>query len=136
MSQTTIEILLDILEIDGGLLRYDQLLQGGIPRKVARYFQQYDSEIINNKNPKYIAGKTSCDDESALLQPEKNKKCPSSMDGKNGVLADEYKQEELRQYTSLLDFCNGKGITLDWKLAEKGIEINIVFYRCVFMKLE
>lgn len=117
MSQQTIEILLDILKIDGGLVRYDELLQGGILRKVTRHFQQYDSEWIPPKKATSIAGSISSD--NTLLQLEEQIS-PSTMDGKIGILADEYKQEELKQFASLLEFCKGKGITLDWKLAERG----------------
>ena len=119
MSQQTIEVLLDILEIDGGLLRHDELLKGGILRKATRHFQQNDPEWIRKKSANSIAGNISSDD--TLLQLEKQK-ILSTMDEKNGILADEYKQEELKQFTLLLDFCKGKGITLDWKLAEKGMK--------------
>ena len=119
LSQQTIEILSDILEVDGGLVRYDELLQGGILRKVIGSFQQLDSEWIPQKSANSIACSISSD--NTLLQLEKQTS-PSTMDGKNGILADEYKLEELKRFTSLLEFCKERGIILDQKLAEKGMK--------------
>ena len=118
VSQQTIQVLLDILETDGGFLRHDELLKGGILRKVTRHFQQNDPEWIHKESANSIAGNTSGND--TLLQLQKQKSLGTT-DEKTGILANEYKQEELKQFTLLLDFCKGKGITLDWKLAEKGM---------------
>ena len=118
LSQETIEVLLDTLEVDDGLLRYNEFLKGEILRRVKRSFQQQDSKWIHNKMAQSIAGNTSRD--STLLQL--GKQSLSTMDEKNGMLSNEYKQEELKQFALLLDFCKGKGITLDWKMAEKGMK--------------
>lgn len=121
MSEQTIEVLLDILDIDDGLLRYDKLLKGGILRKVKGRFQQLhvDSKQIHKKKEHSIACNISL--ENTLLQLEKQRSL-CTMGQKNGILANEYKQEELKQFTSLLDFCKERGIVLDWKMAEKGMK--------------
>ena len=115
LSQETTEVLLDTLEVDDGLLRYNEFLKGEILRRVKRSFQRQDSKWTHNKIAQSIAGNISRD--SPLLQL--GKQSLSTMDEKN---AKEYKQEELKQFALLLDFCKGKGITLDWKMAEKGMK--------------
>lgn len=119
MSQQTTEVLLDMLEIDDGLLRYEELLKGGLVRTVKRSFQQQDSEMESQKITHSTPGNISLD--KTQLQSEKEKTL-STMDGKKGIIASEYKEEELKQFMSLLDFCKGKEITLDWKMAEKGMK--------------
>ena len=117
LSQLTVEILSHILEIEGGFLRYDHLLQMDIQSKVKRHFQKCEAEhlLIHDKCTVAADGKTS----SEVAKLEKQK-LQATLDGKNGILAEEYREAELKQFTLLVDFCKGKQIMLDWKLAEKG----------------
>lgn len=116
VSQATAEVLLGILVVDDdGLVNYIQLLRGGISRKVQEYFQQLGSKQkdfndINKQN--FVAI-------SRQLQLEKHNTL-SSISGRSGVLASENQEEELLQFTALLDYCRNNGVILDWKLAEQG----------------
>lgn len=121
VSQTTAEVLLDILVIDDdGLVNYIQLLRGGILRKAQEYFQQLGSELICLEDFNDTSKRSSIDDASRQLQLEKYNTL-SSMSGKSGVLASENQKEELEQFTALIDYCRNNGVILDWKLAEQGI---------------
>ena len=118
VSQATLELLLDILEIgDSGLINYSQLLDGVLVKKVENHFQRR-SFVGSNPNPEYDG--TSIDGASEVHVPLKRYNTPSSMDGKNGTLAGEIREEELKQFNSLIAFCKENEIVLDWKLAEKG----------------
>ncbi len=47
-------------------------------------------------------------------------RAPSTMGGEVGRLADECREEALRQFTALRAYCKTNGVVLSWKLAEKG----------------
>ena len=118
VSQATTELLLDILEIDdNGLLNYSQLLNGMLLKKVEDHFKRHSFELIENNSSNAV----DCDDKGSLKMPFEKYNVPSSMDGKNGALAGKFKQDELKQFNSLIAYCEENGIVLDWKLAEKGI---------------
>ena len=121
VSQATIELMLDVLVIDDhGLLNYNQLLNGEVLRKVEEHFQQYDFKLTEDETVNPVIKESFSGDISTLLELDKHE-APSTMGGRNGALADEWKQEELKQFTLLIDYCKENGIILDWKLAEKGI---------------
>lgn len=120
-SHATVEVLLNVLVVsDNGLVNYSQLLRGGILRRVREYFQQLASEPTYHEKFNPVDEESSIDDISTQLQLEKYN-TPSSMSGRNGILADETREEELKQFTLLIDYCRDNGVILDWKLAEQGM---------------
>ena len=59
---------------------------------------------------------------------EADKRIHSTLGGRHGDLAETYKQEEIRQFDSLISYCKDHGIILDKSLAEKGIVYNPNFF--------
>lgn len=114
LSQNAVKVLLEILKKgdNDGLLNYSLLLDGGILRKVEQNFQQLGFEPLNREN-----SDLNVEDDLHLKKYSQ----PSSMNGKNGALTDKRKQEELKQFTSLMVYCKENGTALNQKLAEKGI---------------
>ena len=60
---------------------------------------------------------------SAGTKPAAERLKRSTMTGKNGEWASEYKQEAVRQFNELIEYCKEHEIILDRATAEKGIKI-------------
>ena len=122
LSQAAIETLLQVLEIrEDGLLDYQQLINGGIHTMVEEHFQRLEAELVSdegNKQEECVV----CEDEWSMKAADVAKKHggPGTLQGEHGILAEQYKQEEVKQFSKLINYCKENGIVLNWQVAEKG----------------
>jgi len=122
LSQSGIEILLQIFEIrDDGLLDYQQVVNGNILSGVIKHFERLESELVS----KDVQGPVCCDDSEdewtmKAADVERKHGAPSTLSSEHGALADCYKQEEVKQFSQLINYCKENGIALNWQVAERG----------------
>lgn len=123
LSQAATEILLQVLDIrDDGHMDYQQLMNGGILRAVEDHFQQLEADMAADDEPEHSVETSSSDNVWTMKAADLEKKhgAPSTLLGCNGIHADQYKQEEVKQFSLLINHCKDNGILLNWQLAEKG----------------
>ena len=123
LSQAATEILLQVLDIrDDGHMDYQQLMNGGILRAVEQHFQQLEAGIAVDDEAEHLVDTSLSDNVWSMKAADMEKKhgAPSTLLGCNGILADQYKQEEVKQFSLLINHCKDNGILLNWQVAEKG----------------
>ena len=119
ISETCVSTFLDALpRVKTGRIDYRILLNGLLGELLQKHFK-----AVDEKEGETAAGEADHErvdeSESEVLSLEKHT-AQSTLDGASGEMADEYKQEELRQFQKLIAYCKEHGIVLDWSLAETG----------------
>ena len=122
LSQAAIETLLQVLEIrEDGLLDYQQLISGGIRAVVEEHFERLEAGLVDKEDVTQDDSKVS-EDEWTMKAADVEKKhgAPSTLQGEHKILTEQYRQEEVKQFSKLINYCKENGIVLNWQVAEKG----------------
>ncbi len=143
VSLDALEVVVSALQAASGLggrragkIDYRVLLNGNLVELVTEYVEKMEKVVSESKGRKapnrgMVTGTENSGDQKeeeeeeeeggvALAASLQRHKAPSSMGGEVGRLADEYRAEALRQFSSLLAHCKASGVVLNWELAEKG----------------
>lgn len=126
LSQAAIEILLQVLDIrEDGLLDYQQLINGCVLRAVEEHFKRLEEELIVEEVDEVLPASSEDLWKMKTADLEKKHSNPSTLTGKHGVMVQDYKQEEIKQFSKLIEYCKENGIVLNWQVAERGKLENI-----------
>lgn len=127
VSQEALEFILTCLpQTKVGKLEYLPLVNGSILQYVEDYFNASGDNSGSTtgvaESSKSITSQTDTERESPdpLSQGLK-----STMSGERGRLSTAYKEEEIKQFEALMEFCRENNIVFDEKFAEKGRHMNI-----------
>lgn len=137
LSQETVEILLQVLDIQSdGHMDYYQLLNGRIMKAIEEHFKQLEANLHADDKIHHSLEKVSSDISAmSTMDLEKKYGAPSTLLGCAGTFVEDYKHEEVKQFSLLIDYCKENGIFLDCQVAEKG-RIVYVFIQVVVSSLE
>lgn len=123
ISQAAMEVVLTAIRTTkDSQLDYRVLLNGSLLKTVSDYFQRTEVEITVSTaaaSELQVHGEAQAMDTNGHCDQQRHL-TPSTMDGENGKLSDDYKQEELRQFNALITYCKDNGIVLSCDSAEKG----------------
>ena len=127
ISQAAMEVVLTAVHTTkDGQLDYRILLNGSLLKTVDDHFQCTEVEITISTADEHLGQELQGEEEAQAMDTNgphdlQRHLPPSTMDGENGRLSDDYKQDELRQFNALTAYCKAKGIVLSCDSAEKGI---------------
>ncbi len=134
LSQAALEILLQVLEItEEGVFDYQQLVNGSVLKGVDEHFKRREAKLIVEDEIKKEESVSATEDVWVMKTADLEKKygAPSTLTGEHGIKADIHKQEEVKQFSKLINYCKDNGIVLNWQIAEKGM--HIYMYTVVFI---
>ena len=131
IGQDAFELLLQAMGIpltENGRVYYRVVLNGGLVKLAEEYLQREDKRNAttvtsvagdsSQTSGSKVQGKEGALQDAATLSQRYSG--VSTMGGENGRLVDGYRQEGLRQFNSLVEYCKANDIVLDWELAERG----------------
>lgn len=136
VSAATLDTVVSALQATSGAgggedckIDYRTLLNGNLFELVTAYLDKTDSQstqrsqgrtkgVVSDAEPS--KGKEEEEEEVPAASLQRHM-APSTMGGEVGRLTDNYREESLRQFQALLDYCTANGVVLSWKLAEKGV---------------
>ena len=143
VNQNTLELVTSALQAASsmggrrdGKIDYRVFLRGELARLVEEYCHRPDvdttaSDSCMSKNSTQV---TSTSTQNTTDHGEEEAldchQAPSTMAGENGQLADDYKEEALRQFSALVAQCRASGVVLSWELAERGESVVSVIMGC------
>ena len=138
ISQAAMEVVLTAIRTTkNSQLDYRVLLNGSLLKIVSDYLQRTEVEITvstaaaseHSGQELQVHGEAQAMDTNGHCDQQR---CltPSTMDGENGKLSDDYKQEELRQFNALITYCKDNGIVLSCDSAKKGTVCSKVTLYC------
>ena len=123
ISQESLELILKGLPVaEDGMIDYRPLLKGDILECVEEYFENERSLVAPAVDSTTTA-------QTLALPSLETLETHCTMSGDRGALATAYKDEERRQFEVLLEFCRERGIVLDRKILEKGMQV-MFYYNC------
>ncbi len=125
LSQAILEILLQVLNINQeGVFDYQQLINGSVLKGVDELFKKQEAELITKLEEESKREKPVSATEDVWVKKtadlEKKYGALSTLTGEHGMKVDINKQEEVSQFSKLINYCKENGIVLNWQIAEKG----------------
>ena len=133
VGQDTFELLLQAMGVPltrNGRVDYRVILKGGLVNLAEEYLRKEGVKVTatgvsvggGDSSPLVSGSKTQGEEDPLhdVATLSQRYSAVSTMSGANGRLVDGYKQEGLRQFNRLVEYCKVNGIVLDWQLAERG----------------
>ena len=137
VSQEALECILKCLpQTKEGKLDYLPLVNGSILQCVEEYFNTSggDSGITTGvaESGESITSQANTERETPDIDPL-SQGLKSTMGGERGRLSTAYKEEEIKQFEVLMEFCRENNIVFDEKFVEKGRRLHIFMYLMICM---